>query len=70
MKGFLPRTLHPGLQVLLLLALMVAGACVGYTLVFTWARVGYGLSLTEAAKVMAYPTGYPQGWGLLMAAQG
>ncbi|WP_310398171.1 CPBP family intramembrane glutamic endopeptidase, partial [Hymenobacter sp.] len=47
-----------------------AGACVGYTLVFTWARVGYGLSLTEAAKVMAYPTGYPQGWGLLMAAQG
>ena len=43
MKGFLPRALHPGLQILVLLALLVAGACVGYAVIFLWAKVGFGL---------------------------
>lgn len=70
MKGFLPRTLHPALQILLLLGLMVAGACVGYALVFLWARAGFGLGLEQTGKAMQYPSAYPQGWGLLMMAQG
>ncbi len=70
MKGFLPRTLHPGLQVLMLLVLMVAGACVGYAIIFGMAQAGYGLSLPQVSKVMMYPSAYPQGWGLLMMAQG
>ena len=70
MKGFLPRALHPGLQLLVLLAFMVAGACVGYALIFLWARVGFGLSLPEVGQVMAAPAVHPQGWGLLMMAQG
>jgi len=70
MKGFLPRTLHPGLQVLMLLVLMVAGACVGYSIIFGVAQAAYGLSLPEVSKVMSYPSAYPQGWGLLMMAQG
>ena len=70
MKGFLPRTLHPGLQILLLLALMVAGACVGYAIVFAWARVGFGLSMPEMGGVLANPITSPQGWGVLMMAQG
>ena len=40
MKGFLPRTLHPGLQILLLLGCMVLGACVGYAIIFAWAQAG------------------------------
>jgi len=70
MKGFLPRVLHPGLQILLLLALMVAGACVGYAIVFAWARVGFGLSMPEMGGVLANPITSPQGWGVLMMAQG
>ena len=70
MKGFLPRTLHPGLQILLLLGLMMAGACVGYAVVFAWARLGFGLSPLEMGKAMQYPAAYSQGWGLLMMAQG
>ncbi len=70
MKGFLPRALHPGLQILLLLALMVAGACVGYAIVFAWARAGFGLSMPEMGGALANPTTSPQGWGVLMMAQG
>ena len=70
MKGFLPRTLHPALQILLLLGLLVAGACVGYAVLFAWARLGFGLSVVEVTRAMAYPAAYPQGWGLLMMAQG
>ena len=70
MKGFLPRALHPGLQILVLLALLVAGACVGYAVIFLWAKVGFGLSMLEVGQVMAAPTTHPEGWGLLMMAQG
>jgi len=70
MKGFLPRTLHPGLQILLLLVLMMAGACVGYAVVFGWAGVGFGLSPLQVGAVMQAPSAYPQGWGVLMMAQG
>ncbi|WP_201982677.1 CPBP family intramembrane glutamic endopeptidase [Hymenobacter rubidus] len=70
MKGFLPRTLHPGLQILLLLAFMVAGACVGYAVIFAWVLAGFGLSLPTMQKVIQNPTAYPQGWNLLMMMQG
>jgi membrane protease YdiL (CAAX protease family) len=70
MKGFLPRTLHPGLQVLMLLVLMMAGVCVGYAIIFGVAQAGFGLTLPEVSKVMTYPSAYPQGWSLLMMAQG
>ena len=70
MKGFLPRTLHPGLQIFVLLGLMVAGACVGYAVVFAWARFGFGLSPLQTGTVMQAPAASPQGWGLLMMAQG
>ncbi|MBH8559570.1 CPBP family intramembrane glutamic endopeptidase [Hymenobacter negativus] len=70
MKGFLPRTLHPGLQILLLLAFMVAGACVGYAIIFAWAQWGFGLSIPEMQRAVLNPTAYPQGWSLLMMMQG
>ena len=70
MKGFLPRTLHPGLQILLLLGLMVAGTCVGYAILFAWASAGFGLSMLETGTVMSSPATHPQAWGLLMMAQG
>ncbi|MGY3090701.1 membrane protease YdiL (CAAX protease family) [Hymenobacter sp. UYAg731] len=70
MKGFLPRTLHPGLQILVLLAMLVAGGCVGYAIVFAWAQWGFGLSVLEIQQVAQAPAASPQGWSLLMMMQG
>ena len=70
MKGFLPRTLHPALQILLLLVLMMAGACVGLAVFFAVSQVGFGVSGQELGKLVASPAAYPQGWGLLMLYQG
>ncbi|MET4075108.1 CPBP family intramembrane glutamic endopeptidase [Hymenobacter sp. UYCo722] len=70
MKGFLPRTLHPGLQILLLLGFMLIGACVGYALMFAWAQWGFGLSVGQVQGVAMNPTASPNGWGLLMMMQG
>jgi membrane protease YdiL (CAAX protease family) len=55
---------------MMLLVLMVAGACVGYAIIFGLAQAVFGLSLPEVQKVMTYPASYPQGWSLLMMAQG
>jgi len=70
MKGFLPRTLHPALQILLLLVFMVCGACVGYAIIFGWASAGFGLGVQQVGTVMQAPSTHPQGWGVLMMAQG
>ena len=70
MKGFLPRTLHPGLQILLLLGFLLIGACVGYALVFALAQWGFGLSVGQVQQVAQNPAAAPEGWGLLMMMQG
>ena len=70
MKGFLPRTLHPGIQILLLVAFIVVGACVGYAIVFVWAQAGFGVPMIQAVGMMNNPAASPEGWGLLMMFQG
>ena len=70
MKGFLPRTLHPGLQMLLLVGTIIMGACVGYAIVFAWAQGGFGVPMIQALGMMNNPAAAPEGWGLLMMFQG
>src|SRR6476469_2800176 len=70
MKGFLPRTLHPGLQLLLLVAFMALGFCVAYAVIFAWAMGGFGLSVGQLMQVAQNPAASPQGWGVLMMMQG
>ena len=70
MNGFLPRRLHPAAQLLLLVVLMLAGACVGLFLVFAFATLGLGLSATDVTTALARPADYPQGWSLAMGSQG
>jgi membrane protease YdiL (CAAX protease family) len=70
MKGFLPRTLHPGLQILLLLATAAMGFCIGYAVIFAWAMAGMGLSAIELQAAMQAPMASAENWGLLMMMQG
>ncbi len=70
MKGLLPRTLHPILQLLLLVALMVLGACVAFFVIIAVAGLWLKLPPLVAAQAMAQPVGVAHGWGLAMLAQG
>lgn len=70
MKGFLPRTLHPGLQILLLLGFMALSLCVAYAVIFAWGLGGFGLSMGELMAAMQRPTDSPDGWGVMMMIQG
>ena len=70
MNGFLPRHLHPFGQLLLLVALMVAGACVGLFAVYAFATLGLGLPAIDVTTALARPADFPQGWSLAMGSQG
>ncbi|MBD2723052.1 CPBP family intramembrane glutamic endopeptidase [Hymenobacter armeniacus] len=70
MKGFLPRTLHPGLQILLLLGFMALCFCVAYAVIFAWGMGGFGLSTGQLIEAMQRPTTSPNGWGIMMMVQG
>ena len=70
MKGFLPRTLHPGLQLLLLVGLIVLGACVGLTVFAVCGRAAFGVGLTDMAQIATVPAATANGWAVLMLYQG
>ncbi|MFD2722089.1 CPBP family intramembrane glutamic endopeptidase [Hymenobacter monticola] len=70
MKGFLSRTLHPGLQIIFLLVFMVLCLCVAYAVIFAWGIGGFGLSMGELMTAMQRPTESPNGWGVMMMIQG
>ena len=70
MKGFLRPTLHPGLQLLLLVGLMVAGLSLASFAAVLIATQAYGIGAAELSTVMAEPAAHPGAWGLLMWYQG
>ncbi|MEJ7662012.1 MAG: hypothetical protein WKG07_21795 [Hymenobacter sp.] len=70
MKGLLPRSVHPAVQLLLLLGLAVAGLCLASLLALVLASQFYGLSLAQFSAVGAAPERVPHGWAVLMLLQG
>ena len=70
MKGFLPRTLHPGLQILLLLAFMIPASCVGLAVFAGCAQLLFGVSIADMGGVISNPAGMRNGWNVLMLYQG
>ncbi|GAB3583099.1 CPBP family intramembrane glutamic endopeptidase [Hymenobacter daeguensis] len=70
MKGFLPRTLHPGLQILLLLVTMGAGFCVGLFLVGLLGQPLFGMTIADVPAATARPTQFPSAWGFFNFYQG
>ena len=70
MKGLPARLPHPLVQLLLLLALAVAGLCLGYFVALVVALGGFGLSVQDFSELAARPAGHPQAWAMLMLLQG
>lgn len=70
MKGLVPRTVHPAVQLLMLLGLAVAGLCLASLLALVLANVCYGISMMEFGTLAAAPQGVPNGWAVLMLYQG
>ncbi|MGI4864070.1 MAG: CPBP family intramembrane glutamic endopeptidase [Janthinobacterium lividum] len=70
MKGLPPRPVHPFLQLLLLVALAVAGLSLGYFVALAVVLGGYGVSLAQFQDLSLHPGRYPQAWPVLMLVQG
>jgi|SRR6476661_501201 len=70
MKGFLPRTLHPGFQLLWLVLLMVLGACLAFTVIYAVALAVLHIPALQIEGMIGRPKDYEQGWSLAMLSQG
>ena len=70
MKGLPARSLHPLLQILLLVGLAVAGLCLASLLALVLATSVFGLSLGQFGDLGASPERVPHGWAVSMLLQG
>ncbi|RYU75814.1 CPBP family intramembrane glutamic endopeptidase [Hymenobacter persicinus] len=70
MKGFVSSRLHPVVNLLLLLVLMFAAACVAGFLFSVIGYLVYGVKLSEIGNVAQNPAAHPHGWEVVMLSQG
>lgn len=70
MKGLLSRSLHPLLQILLLVGLAVAGLSLASLVALMLASSVFGLSLAQFGELAIAPERVPQGWAVSMLLQG
>ncbi|MDO7884665.1 CPBP family intramembrane glutamic endopeptidase [Hymenobacter cheonanensis] len=70
MKGLVPRSVHPAVQLLMLLGLAVAGLCLAALLALVLVSALYGVSMLQFSSLAAMPDQYPHGWDALMLYQG
>lgn len=70
MKGLPTRSLHPLLQILLLVGLAVAGLCLASLLALVLASSVFGLSVAQFGQLAAAPERVPHGWAVSMLLQG
>jgi membrane protease YdiL (CAAX protease family) len=70
MKGLLSRSLHPLLQILLLVGLAVVGLSLASLAALVLASSVFGLSLAQFGELATAPERVPQGWAVSMLLQG
>ena len=70
MKGLPPRSLHPLLQILLVLGLAVVGLSLASFVALVIAQSFYGLSALQFGDLTARPERHAQAWPVLMLLQG
>ena len=70
MKDSPARPVHPLLQMLLLVGLLVAGACLGSFVGVVLVKVSFGLNSEQLAALATNPGPVPHGWASLTLLQG
>ncbi|MBJ6145855.1 CPBP family intramembrane metalloprotease [Hymenobacter sp. BT559] len=70
MNGLPSRSLHPLLQILLLMGLALAGLCLASLLALVLASSVFGLSLAQFGELGTTPERVPHGWAVSMLLQG
>lgn len=70
MKGLPSRSLHPLLQILLLVGLAIAGLSLASLLALVLASSVFGLSVAQFGQLGAAPERVPHGWAVSMLLQG
>jgi len=70
MNGLPSRSLHPLLQILLLMGLALAGLCLASLLALVLASSVYGLSLAQFGELSTAPERVPHSWAVSMLLQG
>jgi len=70
MKGLPTRSLHPLLQILLLVGLAIAGLSLASLIALVLASSVFGLSVAQFGELATAPERVPQGWAVSMLLQG
>ena len=70
MKGFVSSRLHPAANLALLMVLLLAALCVAGFFTMALSQIFFGIGFQELGNVNRHPQDYPQGWGVMMLAQG
>ena len=70
MKGFVSSRLHPVVNLLLLVLLLLLAFCVAGFLMAVLSNLFFGVGLLEIGNVTKEPSAHPQGWAVSMLSQG
>ena len=70
MKGFVSSRLHPFVNLLLLVGLMLLALCLAGFVMAVLSNLFFGVGLLEIGNVTKDPSANPQGWGVSMLSQG
>ena len=70
MKGLISKRLHPLLNLLLLVGLLVASFCVATFFIVVIGRLFFGADLVSIGQATQDPARFPEGWALSMMSQG
>ncbi|OUJ73478.1 CPBP family intramembrane glutamic endopeptidase [Hymenobacter crusticola] len=70
MKGFVSSRLHPLVNLILLVGIMLAAFCVAGFFIMVIGHLVFGLGALELGNVTQNPAAYEQGWAFTMLSQG
>ena len=70
MKGFVSSRLHPLVNIILLVVIMLAAFCIAGFFIMVLGYLGFGLSALEVGNVTQNPASHQEGWAFTMLSQG
>jgi len=70
MKGFVSSRLHPLVNLILLVGIMLGAFCIAGFFIMVIGHLAFGLGALELGNVTQNPAAYEQGWAFTMLSQG